>query len=202
MSLDPLKDKEIDLLIDYGLKWSKIGLSTEKVDFNRAVKAIKIAYDLAGLDAPKIFLGPFDTPLTCAKAQVLVKKCPESTIISEIDFCEESKTIDFLEKDIITALSEQLYGSFDACWLGGYDYLNKIEPGCLPEVKGLVELAKECFWWAPYDRVAFIQERPLEIHTNAKGELHNKKGPAIKWRGENRESDIYALDGKVVSPFN
>lgn len=202
MSLDPLKDNEINLLIDYGLKWSKIGLSTEKVDFNRAVKAIKIAYDLAGLDIPKIFLGPFETPLVCAAAQVIVKKADENTIISDIEFHKEFQKTEFSEKDIIQALTEQLYGSFEACWLGGYDYLNKIESNCLPEIKGLVDVAKECFWWAPYDRIAFIQERPLEIHTNSKGELHNKKGPAIKWRGENRDSDIYALNGKVVAPFD
>lgn len=202
MSLDPLNDKEINLLIDYGLKWSKIGLSTEKLNLNKAIKAIQMAYDLAGLDVPHIFLGPFETPLICARAQIIVKQTKETVNITDIDFDVELSKGNFSEKDIAQALNEQLFGSFDACWLGSYDYINKLETDALIEIKGLVEVAKECFWWAPYDRVVFLQEKPLEIHLNAKGELHNDKGPAIKWRGNNSASDIYAINGKPVKPFN
>ena len=202
MSLDPLNEKEINLLIDYGLKWTKIGLSTAQINLDRAVKAIIQLCRLSGAPIPSIFLGPFPTPLDCAYAQAVVKRLEENVDITTVDIFGKSKTTKFTDKEIQECLNEQMYASLEAHWLGGFDYLNKIENNCLPEIQGMLNTAKECFAFAAYDKVVFIQERPLEIHLNAAGELHNAKGPALKWRSEDRSLDVYALNGKVVAPFN
>ena len=200
MSLDPLNEKEINLLIDYGLKWTKIGLSTEPVNLNKAIKAIRQLCRLAGAPTPSTFLGPFPTPLDCAHAQAIVKRLDENVNISTVDIFGISKSAKFTDKEIIECLNEQMYASLEAHWLGGFDYLNKIENNCLPEIKGMLDTAAECFGFAAYDKVVFIQERPLEIHLNNKGQLHNDSGPAIKWRSEDRSFDVYALNGKTIIP--
>ena len=196
-----LSQQEIDKLIDYGKKWSDIGLNTDPLDMQKTVLAIAKAYTYAGLSVPKVFLGPFNHPLDCAKAQVFVKKLEQNVNIEEIkDFDIPADTVFELE-DIKEALREQMHGFSDSSWLCPYDYakdvLDMVE---FESLAGLFEIAKNVGWWAPYENVVFVQEKPLEIHFNSKGELHNENGPAIKWRGEDRSMDIYVLDGKVQPP--
>jgi hypothetical protein len=196
-----LSNSEIDKMIDYGQKWTAIGLSTQPLDMQKAVLAIAKAYTYAGLTVPKIFLGPFNNPLECAKAQVFVKKLSKTTDIQEIkDFDIPAETV-FELKDIEEALREQLHGFSDSSWLCAYEYAKDVLD--LPELfsfEGLFETAQNVGWWAPYGNVVFVQERPLEIHFNEKGELHNDNGPAIKWRGEDRSMDIYIINGEVQPP--
>jgi hypothetical protein len=198
MSFETLNSKEVDLFIDYGLKWTEISLSTEEVDLQKAVQAIQKAYKYAGLKPPRFFMGPFDNPIECAKAQAVVKRLPDSTELAELDIRKAIAEHSFSIEEIKLCLSEQLYGSFDGSWLGVFDYVNKLSLNALPEMEGWIKVAKECFWWAPYDKVAFIQNKPLEIHLNSEGLLHNENGPAIKWRGEDRTYDIYVNQNKAI----
>jgi hypothetical protein len=199
MSFETLHDREIDLFIDYGLKWTEISLSTKEIDFQKAVSCLQKAYKYAGLKPPKIFMGPFDNPIECAKAQAVVKRLPDNTDLLEIDIKELIKQHSYTNEELSLCLDEQLYGSLDGSWLGVFDYSNKIAFNALPEIDGLIKLAKECFWWAPYDKIAFVQNRPLEIHLNDEGQLHNDNGPAIKWRGEDRTYDIYVNQNKGIN---
>ena len=200
MDLDLLSESEKNLLIDYGLKWIKIGLSTEPVDMPKAIEAVKKAYKFAGLDNPKIFLGPFNNPVECAKAQIMLKRLPDEVDVSSLKTIDIPKGETFTIEELWENIDEQMNGNMSADWLSVYDYIHDLTDKQLPEIDGLIQVAKECGWWTAYDKVVFIQQRPEEIHLNEKGQLHNDKGPAVKWRGEDRTFDIYALDGKAVSP--
>jgi hypothetical protein len=197
-----LTKDQTDKLIDYGLKWTKIGLSTEPVIMVEAMEAIKAAYKDAGLaEPPKSFLGPFNNPVECAKAQVIFKRLPEDTDLAKLEYLDIPEGAEFTSEELYGAIEEQVYGFHEASWLGYCDFVK--EECNVPELaslNSLMHLAGVVGWWAPYDKVAFIQHRPLEVHLNEAGELHNENGPAIKWRGEDRSFDVYALNGEVQAP--
>jgi hypothetical protein len=192
---------ENDKLIDFGLKWSKIGLSTEPVVLQDAMEAIKKAYEFAGLNPPKAYLGPFNNPVDCAKAQIAVKRMPRSTKFDELTNLDIAAGEEFSAEELYAAIGEQQYGFHDSGWLCSYDFMKEVlELQELESLDGLMEVAKNVGWWAAYDKVAFFQDRPEEVHFNEDGELHNDNGPAIKWRGEDRSFDIYAINGEVQPP--
>lgn len=197
-----LKNEQIDKLIDFGNKWTCVGLSTEPVDIFRAMDAVKLAYKYAGLNPPKIFLGPFHNPIECAKAQIVVKKLPKDTDWEKIEVLDIMEGTEFTLEEIEDAVSEQLHGYHDSEWLCYYDFIRNIHEDLyeLDTLKGMMDVAKNVGWWAAYDKVAFIQDRPLELHFDENGELHNADGPAIKWRGEDRGYDIYCIHGELQPP--
>jgi hypothetical protein len=59
-------------------------------------------------------------------------------------------------------------------------YLRKIYT---PEQSDLLNnwltIAKNAFWWYPYENICFVCDRPEQIHKNARGQLHNPDGPAV-----------------------
>jgi hypothetical protein len=130
----------------------------------------------------------------------MVKRLPDEVDITNLKTIDIPKGETFSIEELWENIEEQMNGSMSADWLVAYDYINDLTDKQIPEIEGLMQVAKECGWWTAYDKVVFIQHRPLEIHLNDKGQLHNDKGPALKWRGEDRSFDIYALNGKAVSP--
>lgn len=187
-------------IIDHGLKWTRIGLSTEPVDMANAMMAIKEAYSCAGLKPPKAFLGPFNNPVECAKAQVMLKRMGDDVDFAKLKEVTIPVGTEFTSEELYAAIAEQTYGFCEASWLCLYDFYKELEVDGLEKIKGLVEVAKHCGWWVPYNKVALVQHRPAEIHLDANGHLHNENGPAIKWRGEDRTYDIFAIHGEVQPP--
>ena len=192
---------ENDKLIDLGLKWSKIGLSTEPVDIQEAMEAIKKAYEMAGLTPPDAYLGPFNNPLECAKAQIIVSNLPEDTNFNDLKNVDIPEGKEFNAEELYKAIQMQQYGFLDSSWLCSYDFMKEVlDIKELESLEGLMLVAEKVGWWAAYDKVAFFQHRPLEMHFDENGELHNEEGPAIKWRGEDRSMDIYCNHGKLLPP--
>lgn len=197
-----LTKEQTDRLIDYGRKWTNIGLSTEPVNMVEAMEAIKAAYKDAGLaEPPKSFLGPFNNPVECAKAQVMFKRLPEDTDLSNFEHLDIPEGAEFTAEELYEAIDEQVYGFHEASWLGYCEFVkDEFDVPELASLNSLMHLATVMGWWAPYDKVAFVQHRPLEVHLNEAGELHNENGPAIKWRGEDRSFDVYCINGEVQPP--
>jgi hypothetical protein len=148
-----------------------------------------------------VFLGPFNNPVECAKAQIMFKRLPVDTNLADLRNLDFPAGEEFLAEDLYAAIDEQVYGSQEASWLGYYEFIrNEFAVLDLVQLEGLNEVAETVGWWAPYDKVAFIQDRPLEIHLDAEGLLHNENGPALKWRGEDRSYDIWAIHGELQPP--
>ncbi len=92
---------------------------------------------------------------------------------------------------------EQIYGAHEAHWLSYYDYYLKVlKLDCVKPLVPLINLAKHCGWWAPYENVCFIQHRPTEIHLHDTV-LHKDGGPAISYRDG---FSVWALNGVRVPP--
>lgn len=73
------------------------------------------------------------------------------------------------------------YGNHDANWLAFYDYMRNVL-GLVEETEELVPLMDHALvggWYWPYDTICVMSERPIEIYTNERGDLHNFNGAAI-----------------------
>ncbi|GAA2205920.1 hypothetical protein GCM10009850_013780 [Nonomuraea monospora] len=46
---------------------------------------------------------------------------------------------------------------------------------------GLKRVAEQAGWWWPYERLAIITERPVELHLDDLGRLHRADGPALSY---------------------
>src|SRR5262249_47546039 len=65
----------------------------------------------------------------------------------------------------------------------------------LPELDGLLDLARACGWWWPFKDACIVMERPSTLKTDERGRLHNSKGAAVAycdgWK-------LYAWHGELV----
>ncbi|MEV8094141.1 DUF6745 domain-containing protein [Kitasatospora sp. NPDC085879] len=74
------------------------------------------------------------------------------------------------------ALLDAVLGQHDAPWLAAFDAADESE-GLAP----LADAARQTGWWWPYERVALIAERPVELHRDEAGRLDRADGPALAW---------------------
>ncbi|GLW05194.1 hypothetical protein Misp01_03240 [Microtetraspora sp. NBRC 13810] len=74
---------------------------------------------------------------------------------------------------------DAVLGQHDAPWLSAFDGSDGLA--------GLRQVAGGAGWWWPYERVAIVTERPVELHRDDAGRLHRGDGPAMAF------SDGFAL---------
>ncbi|MEU8525228.1 MULTISPECIES: DUF6745 domain-containing protein [Streptomyces] len=89
-------------------------------------------------------------------------------------------------------LLDAVLGQHDAAWLAAFD-------GRGDRLAGLAAVAEHAGWWWPYERVAVVCERPVELHRDEAGRLDRGDGPALAfadgfalyaWRGMPVPSDF------------
>lgn len=191
------KEQEAKLEI-YRDRWIAIGLSCEPCDLEKAIPAVHLAYKAAGLKPPERIVVA-DCPVTASiKAEILRQdiSISDEELQAKAIKCAENKE-DPLWADASKRLKDQIFGSHDAGWLSYYEYiLEVLELDCCKPLKGLIDLAKVCGRWAPYDQVAILQHRHEELHLDEDGRIHNENGPAIKYRGGFVE--VYGIHGVTV----
>jgi hypothetical protein len=159
--IEKLTPEQWASLPHYQKKWTDIGLSTEPLNFEKAKECATKAYEAVGLTPPTEWYH-FRSPMECAVE--MAKK----------EF-GDNPTTDQIQEHI----NAQVYGCHDAGWLSFYNFF--LDTGlevCEPLVP-IMELAKYCGWWAPYDTACALQDRPSEIHLDDQNLMHNETGPAI-----------------------
>jgi len=171
--LTPEQTAQLDVYFQEALD---IGLSTADVDREKAITAVRLAYEKVDIECPETFI---------------FAQSPTDCVDKQKQFSDEHKC--GLSRS--TLFEHQIYGCHDIYWLQFYNFFWK-EVGFdeLAIIEGLLEVSRTCGWWAPYKEVVFIQERPLEIHFN-EGQLHNEDGPAILYRDG---FAVWALNGVRV----
>ena len=197
MDTDPVKPAEKKKMIEkltpeqesqlsvYRQKWIDIGLSTAPLDFAAAKDAAKRAYEVAKLTAPELFL-QFRSPHEAIVAIHFLKiSAAANDGVPDVNCLNDINFTDYKLKDLEDAnsiLSEQMFGSHDASWLSFYDFfltecdLEECEP-LIP----LMDMAKNCGWWAAYDTIVILQDRPTTIKLDENDVLHCENGPAIEY---------------------
>lgn len=166
--LEKLTNEQEEKIPFYLKKWLDIGLSTDEVDIDKCISIVSSHYKNLGLKQPKEFY---------------IKDSP-------------SEAIDFLVSKFglnkTSVIYNFCYGSHDAGWLSYYDFfLNETNVKISKDILPLIELAKECGWWSPYEDVVVFQQRPCEINMED-GVVQCSNGPAIKYRDG---FCIYIIDG-------
>ncbi|MFK0258550.1 DUF6745 domain-containing protein [Streptomyces sp. NPDC090445] len=90
------------------------------------------------------------------------------------------------EAEVRLLLLDAVLGQHDAAWLCAFD------TGAGSPLAGLAAVARSAGWWWPYERLAVVCERPVELHRDEAGRLDRADGPALAfpdgfalhaWRG-------------------
>ncbi|MDX3473348.1 DUF6745 domain-containing protein [Streptomyces scabiei] len=77
------------------------------------------------------------------------------------------------ETGIRLLLLDAVLGQHDAAWLSAFD--------TAPGLDALAEVARTAGWWWPYENVAVVTERPVELHRDEAGRLDRGDGPALAY---------------------
>jgi len=200
-----LTQEQIDAQPRYVDKWVKIGLDTSPCDFEQACHWVDEVYKVADQKPPTFHIGPVNSPYEGAVAELVLQKYNTEQI--EFDSPEHLNELVLKEVDEIVksgvkpknlpSINNQIYGSGEY-WLSYYDYFQEECGLDLKEVTPLIELAKVCGWWTPFNDVAILQHKFEEVHRDSENRLHNENGPAVKYRGESEVSNVYAVHGVRV----
>jgi hypothetical protein len=91
------------------------------------------------------------------------------------------------------------FGQHEADPLGVYEFFwNECRLTGCSKVLPLIHIAQQCGWWLPRSEAAIVSEKPVALHLNASGQLHNEVGPAVLycdgWA-------IWALNGVRVPQY-
>jgi len=89
--------------------------------------------------------------------------------------------VEQLAKEAEKELGTEIYGQHET-WLSYYEWQESIGAKGCEETYGLQKLAKSAGWWIPYDVVAVVADRPVEIHVDEEGRLHSHTRPAVLYR--------------------
>lgn len=152
-------------------KWLKIGTDTTPLDFERAKEALLKLYDVAGYARPANVYR-YRSPIEAAYGAALYEKTGEYH-----EFPLEHPFKDTL--DAAKAFANFEYG-FNSCEFSRFDFFaRETDVEGLEAVAVMEEVAETCGWYASYEDVAFIQEKPLHILFDNNKLLHCQTGPAI-----------------------
>jgi hypothetical protein len=92
------------------------------------------------------------------------------------------------------------WGSLDSYWIAYYLYPHQ----CLRAIhtveqtnilSGWSAIARNSFWWYPFENICFVCDRPNEYHFDERWRLHNQNGMAVRFSDD---YGLYAEHGVIV----
>lgn len=153
--LSELTKEQVQLQSVVKDKWIKVGLDTGPANKTLAEQGLKMAYAAAGLEAPgEIYWEA--SPIAGLKRAAKLAPGQEWSAI--------------------------FYGSQEAGWLSFHDYFAQIGVNGTEPLQGLMQISQNAGWCWFFDQAAILTDRPLEIHRDDQGRLHNLRGKAIQYR--------------------
>ena len=147
-------------------KWTAIGLSTERADFETAKTAVLALYEIIGQPKP----------------QVILSKSPKAAIIEGLTIENDGKKP--TKQECVNAVQNTYGGAMVAPWNAYITFLRDVlgwEDETLKTFAHSEALCKSCgwVWWG--EKVCVIIDRPEVIRTNEENILHCEDGPAIRY---------------------
>lgn len=214
-----LTEEQEALLPVYEDRYTKIGLTTDRIDRERAVSIVSDVKEkiLSLPQTPIIF---FNDPMTAWIACSLFSYEPtnnaakdnyDQQCVDEIDAVIESIESQVKDNDLISLVKRNKFeilnnglpsfvwpeidGNFYSYFFSFYDYMKdelKIELGDdYDTFRQILEISL----MYPLDNVCILVDRPTLISTNSNGDLHCGDGPALTYPSFN----LYALNGVDMS---
>ena len=74
-----------------------------------------------------------------------------------------------------------VHGQHQASYLAFCDFFVDALPGTIKPLQGILQVARSAGWWWPFENAVVISERPVELHLDPKGRLHNTEGMALQY---------------------
>ena len=193
-------------------EWLRIGLSTERIDRERAKVAVARMYESAGLAPPSTYVflanplqGAIGAHLLAQVwaqvgdqvgaqvgaqvwdqvwAQVVAQVVAQvgDQVVAQVRDQVGDQVRDQVGDQVGAQVGRASYGSHDAAWIGFYAYFRK-HFGLAERITGMAEVAQSCGWVWPFANAAIITDRPTAIRFDAERRLHCETGPAIEYDG-------------------
>lgn len=196
-----LTQAQIDSMATFRDMWLDIGLDTGRINHERAIAALNLSYEKAGLKPPRFVLfaeGPSEAMKFLSitdKVQLTEEDFVALMAKSPTALTEAIRTILSLEKTVKTNVQwPSFYGQHEAGWLGFNDFFAH-HFGLSELSEGLRNLAKEAGWVWMYEDLAIISQRPIRVTMDAQGRIHNEKKAAIEYADG---TSVYAFNGVVL----
>jgi len=174
---------------DYVTEWTAIGLSTEPADRPRAEAAIRLVYERAGLEPPKLIEW-------CDSPPAMLRR--RADVVAQ--FAPAKERTRAREAALKAGVHDCGYGQHDAEWLAFYAYFAEV-CGLREETKaldGLWELAKSAGWILPHQNVCWVSERPTVLLRDAEGRLDADGRHAIEYPDG---WGVYAIHGTRLPDY-
>lgn len=158
MKLEKLTQKQLDAMPTYVDKWVKIGLSTERVDFDLVKKLVGVCYTRAGLPIPQFHFahGPNE-------GYEVYRRLGGQPGRSEY-------------------VSSCMLGSMEAAWLSYYDFYSNETDIDFDNIDYMKELVMSSGWVYFGDTHAIIHDRPTLISRDDQNRLHSETGPSVQYK--------------------
>ena len=184
-------------------EWLNVGLSTARVDKERASAAVKALYLAAGEQEPVVM--HFDSPAQCILAINFFRHFKigaedranlGDNLGANLRDNLRANLGDNLGANLGANLRDNLsyvetwfWGGQDAPWLAFYEFGRKIGVKYDKEahLDAYLEYARSCGWMYAYKGIAFVSDRPTVISKDDQTRLHSETGPAVEF------SDGYAI---------
>ena len=161
-------------------KWINIGLSVDPCDRDEAVKWIKLAYKQGGFDPPEHFFF-YKSPSAGAIAAMRASEDESLEVIKNTTIEDLVNLTDDERKKCANQLSECGYGNQDADWLSFYDFFKEDLSDTVKRLEPLINLAKHCSWYWPFDKCCLLVERPVYINFDDNKRLHHEFRKALEF---------------------
>ena len=172
-------------------EWLKVGLSTQPADRDKAEQGVRLAYEAAGLNPPEQMIW-VDSPLAGCYAASLLAKVRDQVrdqvwdqVRDQVRAQVRAQVGGQVEDQIRGQVEDQIWaavhGQHQASYLAFCDFFVDALPGTIKPLQGILQVARSAGWWWPFENAVVISERPVELHLDPKGRLHNTEGMALQY---------------------
>jgi len=159
--------------------WRAVGLSTAPIHEASARSAVRSLYKAGDCEEPKAVI-TLASPMACLIARAICEKLLNEKL--------SNNQREVLERQLWGQLFQPSYfiGGQDAFWLVFYEYGEYLGAHFAPRTKAHFDAyrtyALTAGWLYPYKSIAFVSDRPAEIHFDAQRRLHSATGMAVSFR--------------------
>lgn len=188
-----LTDEQIAQIPGWVDKWIKIGLTTDRADFDRAEKAIYKCYDLIKQPHPKTILrcgSPWAAIRDgCIYSVAYGSGMDPKQIVNEKGYIDSQSIADKIDKKKLKEYMKSNLSNYRGAqvWASWFSYVTFFRDVCgwydpiLEKFALDEELALSCglVWWSR--EVAAISDRPERIAKDNGNRLHADDGMALKY---------------------
>ena len=183
--IEKLTPQQIARFQEFRDKWMDVGLSTEKANRKEAVEGIYLAYEKAGLKAPKVVWCSSPMVQGLTRSIILDKEWASvgASVGDSVGASVWASVGDSVRDSVWASVRDSVYGQHDAGWLSFYSFFRDVFrlKKQTEKLNGLFELAQSCGWILPHKNICFASERHNILNRDEQGRLHNPSGPALMY---------------------